>query len=93
MTDAPGVTPQEAPRKASPARVILMLVIGGIVLAFGGCALFLANLNINGGSSQSDTLSAMGAIIFIGGVLAFIGCIVWALARWVDRRFAKTAGR
>ena len=77
------------PRKASRKRAILMTVFGGIVLAGGGCALFLANLNINGGSSQRDTLSATGALVFIGGVLTFIVGVLWALVRFIDRRFNK----
>ena len=66
-----------------------MLVLGGPVLAAGGCALFLAYLNIGGGSSPRDTVSAAGAIIFIGGCLAFVAGILWALVRWIDRRFAR----
>jgi hypothetical protein len=66
-----------------------MLALGGPVLAVGGCALFLAYLNINGGSSSNDSISAVGAIIFIGGCLAFLVGIVWAFARWADRRAAK----
>ena len=81
--------PQGAPRKASTSRVVLMLVLGGPVLAVGGCALFLAYLNINGGSSTRDSISAAGAIVFIGGCLAFLVGILWAFARWVDRRAAK----
>jgi hypothetical protein len=63
-----------------------MLVLGGPALAVGGCALFLAYLNINGGSSTRDTISAAGAIIFIGGCLTFLVGLLWALARWADRR-------
>jgi len=66
-----------------------MLVLGGPVLAVGGCALFLSFLNLNGGSSERDTLSAIGAIIFGAGCLTFIVGIVWALVQWVDKRFAK----
>ena len=82
--------PQEAARKASTARVLLMLLLGGPLLAAGGCALFLAYLNINGGSSTRDSISAMGAVIFVAGALAFVVGILWAFARWADRRFAKT---
>jgi len=79
--------PQAAPRKASRKRTILMLVFGGVVLAFGGCALFLANLNINGGgSSGRDVLSGVGAVTFVIGVLAFIVGLLWGLARWIDRK-------
>ena len=81
--------PQEAPRKASTGRVLLMLVLGGPVLAAGGCALFLAYLNISGGSSSRDSISAVGAILFVAGCLAFLAGIIWALSRWIDRRFAK----
>ena len=87
MTDTPGAAPQEAPRKASRKRTILMLVLGGLLLAFGGCALFLGNLNMNGESE----LANVGAVLFIGGVLAFIVGAVWGLARWADRRFDKAA--
>ena len=78
-------------RRASRKRIILMLVLGGFVLAFGGCALFLANLNVDGGGSSSADLSAVGAIIFFGGVLGVVVGLLWALARWVDRRFSKAA--
>lgn len=93
MTDTPGAapqgaSPQEAPRKASRTRTILMLFVGGFVLAFGGCALFLGNLNMNGGSND---LSTVGAVLFIGGVLAFIIGALWGFARWADRRFDKAA--
>jgi len=88
----PPAPPQEAARKASSARIILMLVLGGPVLAVGGCALFLAYLNINGGSSTRDSISAVGAILFIVGALAFVFGVLWAFARWADRRFKK-AGR
>jgi hypothetical protein len=90
MTDTPGPpSPQTAPRKASPVRIILMLALGGPVLAVGGCALFLANLNIAASSSGNQNLSAAGAIVFIAGCLAFVVGSLWALARWIDRRFAK----
>ena len=89
MSETPVVPPpQGAPQKASPVRIILMLALGGPVLAVGGCALFLANLNIEGHGNGSDNLSAVGAIIFGAGCLAFVVGIIWALARWIDRRFA-----
>jgi len=69
--------------------VILMLALGGPALAVGGCALFLAYLNINGGSSTRDSISALGAIIFIVGCVAFLAGVLWAFARWADRRFKK----
>ena len=87
MGESPApAAPQAATRKASSGRILLMLVFGGPVLAVGGCALFAAYLNINGGSSSNDSISAVGAIIFIVGVLAFLVGIVWAFARWADAR-------
>ena len=90
MTDTIETPPQVPPRKASRARVIAMMIFGGIVLAFGGCALFLANLNYSGSqTSVKETLSAIGAIGFVAGVLGFVGGVIWAIARWIDRRFDK----
>ena len=79
--------PQEAPRKASRARIIAMMILGGIVLAVGGCALFLSDMNFNSGGAGA--LGTLGAIGFIGGVLSFIGGIIWALIRFINRRFDK----
>ena len=88
MTEPSGTAPQAAPRKASRGRIIAMLVLGGPALAVGGCALFLANVNFNSGNM--DALSGLGALGFIAGVLSFVAGVLWALARWVDRRFAKS---
>jgi ammonia channel protein AmtB len=81
--------PQEAPRKASRTRTILTMVIGGPFLAVGGCALFLGGLNFNSGSTGA--LGVLGAVGFVAGVLSFIGGILWALARLIDRRFDKAS--
>jgi hypothetical protein len=78
--------PQEALRKASPVRIILMLALGGPVLAVGGCALFLANLQLEGNNSASQTLALFGALLFGGGVLAFVVGCIWALVRLFTRR-------
>jgi hypothetical protein len=78
------VPPQAAPRNASRKRIILMLVLGGLVLAFGGCALFLGTANFD--SSSAGLVPGIGAIGFIVGVLAFIVGILWGLARWIDRK-------
>ena len=82
------VPPQAAPKKASRTRIILMLLLGGPVLAVGGCALFLSTLNFNG--SRSDgILTPLGAIGFIAGVLAAIVGGVWGLVRFIGSRFDK----
>ena len=86
MSETP---PQAAPRNASHLRIILMLVCGGLVLAVGGCALFLANLNVNGGGGRGADMSAAGAIIFIAGCLALLVGLLWGLVRFVDRLFNK----
>jgi hypothetical protein len=84
--------PQAATNKASPVRMILMLALGGPALAIGGCALFLANTSFgDGGGGGNDNLSAAGAITFFAGCLAFLVGIVWAIARGIDRRFARAA--
>jgi uncharacterized iron-regulated membrane protein len=85
-----GAPPQEAPRKASAVRIILMLALGGPIIAVGGCALFLANMRFEG-SGGNDGLSAFGALVFVGGCLAFVVGIIWAVARWIDRRFEVAA--
>ena len=91
MTDTTETPTQSPPRKASRARVIAMMIFGGIVLAFGGCALFLANLNFSGSSNSTrEAMSAVGAIGFVVGVLGFVGGLIWAIARRIDRRFDKS---
>jgi hypothetical protein len=76
--------PQEAPRKASRGRVIGTLLLGGLALAIGGCALFLSTFN-----SGNDPLTPLGAVGFFAGVLAFVVGAVWGLARLIARRFDK----
>jgi len=77
--------PQEAPRKASRTRIVVMLLVGGPILAIGGCALFLANMN----SSSTEAMAGLGAIGFIGGALAFVVGVVWGLVRFVNSRFNR----
>ncbi len=86
----PATPPPQPPRKASSWRVVLMLVIGGPILAVGGCALFLSDFHLEGGGGGNDNLSALGAIIFIAGCVAFFVGAIWALARWLLRLSDKT---
>jgi hypothetical protein len=86
MTEPSATPPQAAPRKASRARIIVMLLLGGPVLAVGGCALFLANVNFNSGGAD-NALSVVGAIGFIAGALAFVVGGLWGLIVFVNSRF------
>jgi hypothetical protein len=93
MTETPaGAPPQQAPRKASSGRIIAMMVLGGPALAIGGCMLFLANVNFNSGNADNP-LSFVGGAGFVVGVIAFIGGVLWALARWIDRRFDRSKAK
>lgn len=56
---------------------------GGFLIALGGCAIFLANLNINGGGN--DTPSAIGAVIFVVGDLMFIVGLIVAIMVGIQR--------
>ena len=83
------VPPQEAPRKASGQRVLLMMIAGGFVLAYGGCALFASNFTRGDGK----TLANIGALCFIVGAQSFVVGLLWALVLWVRRRIAARRGR
>ena len=90
MTETPAAAPpQQAPRKASSKRILLMMLLGGPPLAIGGCALFLAHANFSTGGAD-NTLSGLGAIGFFAGMIAFIGGVIWALVRFINRRFDKS---
>ena len=80
--------PQEAARKMSPTRVIGMMTVGGIGLAIGGCALFLATTSFRD-TVKHNPLESVGAIAFIAGVLSFGGGVLWKLIRWIDERNAR----
>ena len=88
MSHPSGRVPQEAPRKASPTRVIAMMTVGGIGLAIGGCALFLATTSFKD-TVRHNPLESVGAIGFIAGVLSFSGGMLWKLVRWIDERNAR----
>lgn len=77
--------PQEAPRKASPLRVLVMLLVGGIVLAGGGCALFLGTFT----GTTSGVLDKLGAVSFVIGVLLFVAGVLWAIVLGLARLLRK----
>jgi hypothetical protein len=86
MTEMPNSgPPREVPRKASPVRVLLMLIVGGLVLGGGGCALFLGKF----AGDRIVPLASVGAIIFVIGVLLFVAGVLWALVLGVDRLWRR----
>ncbi len=72
MTNAPELpaTPPGAKTGRPRGKQLLILLGGGFLLAFGGCALFLGTLNINGGGN--DGPSMIGGLIFAVGCLMFV---------------------
>jgi len=71
----PGGTPPGAPVRKPHGRQLLILLLGGGVLAFGGCALFLGTVNFNTGNSS--VVGVIFAIAFVVGAGMFaIGCIL-----------------
>lgn len=92
MTDAP--TPVGTPPGAKTGRPrgkqLLILLGGGFALAFGGCALFLANLNINENGGGTDVPSMIGGVIFAAGAIMFVIGLIFAfvvvLQKFVDRQ-------
>jgi hypothetical protein len=86
MTDTPSSgPPQEAARKASPVRVLVMMIVGGIVLAGGGCALFLGTFT----GTTSGVLDKLGAVSFVIGVLLFVVGVLWAIVLGIARLLRK----
>jgi hypothetical protein len=55
-----------SPKTEKPRwRQVLIMFFGGLVLAIGGCAMFLATFNVHGESP----VGIVGALIFFAGVL------------------------
>jgi len=69
----PSIVPPSAPVSVPPGRPrwkqAIWLVIGGAVLAVGGCGMFLTNLNMN---TDGGFLANVGAVLFVVGLLAFV---------------------
>ncbi len=60
----PGTSPGK--RAGRPrGKQLLVLLVGGPLIAVGGCALFLGNLNFNSGNAGG--LGVLGAIGFVVG--------------------------
>ena len=63
----PGATPPVAPTKYRWG-LALGLILGGILLAVGGCGFFLTYMN----SSRTENLALVGGIGFFAGIIMFL---------------------
>lgn len=83
---APPVEPAEPVKKKLPRwALVTILIVGGIVLAVGGCGFFLTNMN----SSRTETLSMVGGAAFLVGLLMIaIGGLTALVfgAQWLFRK-------
>ena|SRR5215471_3053954 len=80
-TGTPPGTPTPKPR----GKQIAILLIGGLILAFGGCALFLSSMNFNSGST--DAIGFLWGLMFVVGAGMFLfGCVI-ALGVIIQRVF------
>lgn len=71
VTGTPPGTPTPKPR----GKQLAILLIGGPVLAFGGCALFLSTMNFNSGSAGTGGI--LFGLMFVAGVGMFlVGCLI-----------------
>jgi len=85
--DSPQPIPPAEPVKKKLPRwaLVAILIVGGIVLAVGGCGFFLTNMN----STRTETLSILGGIAFIVGLLMFAVGGLTALVFGAQRLFSK----
>ena len=82
---APDGTPPGTPTPKPRGKQLAILLIGGPLLAFGGCALFLSSMNFNSGST--DAIGFLWGLMFVVGCGMFlVGCMI-ALAVVVQRIF------
>jgi hypothetical protein len=63
--------------KRSRAIQFLVLLVGGPLLAFGGCALFLNTFNVNGG--DTNAAQVVGAIGFFAGLVMLAIGVLWGV--------------
>jgi hypothetical protein len=75
---SPAGSPPDGPGRPKKFHVA-WLIFGGLLLAIGGCGMFLGTLNLS--SSSTNPLSAIGGIGFGVGVLLFVGGIITAIVR------------
>ncbi len=68
----PSGTPPGTPARRPRGAIVAILLIGGPIIAVGGCAMFLSKIN----SSTTDMTAALGGIMFVGGAGMFLlGCL------------------
>src|SRR5215471_8000951 len=80
-TGTPPGTPTPKPR----GKQLAILLIGGPILAFGGCALFLSSMNFNSGNAEPIGF-LFGLMFVIGAGMFVVGCMI-ALAVVIQRVF------
>jgi hypothetical protein len=71
VTGTPPGTPTPKPR----GKQLAILLIGGPLLAFGGCALFLSTMNFNSGSAGAGGIF-FGLMFFVGIGMFLVGCMI-----------------
>ena len=85
VAPVPAGTPPGTPTSKPRGKQIAILIIGGAILAFGGCALFLSTMNFNSGST--DTIGFLWGLMFVVGAGMFlVGCLI-ALGVIIQRVF------
>jgi hypothetical protein len=87
--EMPPATPPGTPTRKPRGKQLAILLIGGPVLAFGGCALFLGTVNFNTGAAGAAGM-VFGAMFVAGLGMFLIGCLI-ALAVVVQRIYDKNS--
>jgi hypothetical protein len=82
---APAGTPPGTPTPKPRGKQLAILLIGGPLLAFGGCALFLSTMNFNSGAAGAGGIF-FGLLFAVGTGMFLVGCMI-ALAVVVQRIF------
>src|SRR6476620_9024965 len=71
---ASGGTPPGTPTPKPRGKQLAILLIGGPLLAFGGCALFLSTMNFNSGAAGAGGI-VFGRLFCVGLGMFLIGCV------------------
>jgi hypothetical protein len=71
----PQATPPGTPTTKPRGKQLVILLIGGPLLAFGGCALFLSTMNFNSGSAGAGGI-LFGLMFVVGIGMFLIGCLI-----------------